>query len=172
MRCQQPLNFAWCFYKLQQQVLLILICQLVSSNYFYNCKDHCTERHKSICSCEMKAWKNWSCRCSILINNEVASQQSSLHYLFSRLGLVVPIFPWFLVQNSCEENQYLGFLLLAINIPCSLLMTKAITAEWEEESHRMHLIILFERLYKLQTPKSVNRERSKAWPLSVVLLFR
>ena len=32
MRCQQPLNFAWCFYKLQQQVLLILICQLVSSN--------------------------------------------------------------------------------------------------------------------------------------------
>ena len=30
--CQQPLNFAWCFYKLQQNVLLILICHLVSSN--------------------------------------------------------------------------------------------------------------------------------------------
>ena len=137
---------------------------------FYNCKDHCSERHKSICSCEMKAWKNWSCRCSTLINNELASQQSSLHYLFSRLW-VVPIFPWFLAQNSCEENQYLGFLLLAINIPCSLLMTKAITAEWEEESHRMHLIILFERLYKLHTPKSVSCERSKAWALSVVLCY-
>ena len=52
---------------------------------FCNCKDDCSERHKSICSCEMKAWKNWSCRCSIVINNELASQQSSLHYLFSRL---------------------------------------------------------------------------------------
>ena len=100
---------------------------------FYNCKDHCSERLKSICSCEMKAWKNWSCRCSILINNEIASQQSSLHYLFSRLW-VVPIFPQFFAQNSCEENQYLGFCLLAINIPRSLLMTKVITAEWEKES--------------------------------------
>ena len=30
---------------------------------------------------------------------------------------------------------------------------------------------VFERLYKLHTPKSVNRERSKAWPLSVVLCY-
>ena len=35
----------------------------------------------------------------------------------------------------------------------------------------MHLIILFGRLYKLQTPKSVSCERSKAWALSVVLCY-
>ena len=30
---------------------------------------------------------------------------------------------------------------------------------------------LFERLYKLHTSKSVSRERSKAWALSVVLRY-
>ena len=35
----------------------------------------------------------------------------------------------------------------------------------------MHLIILFERLYKLHTPKSVSCEKSKAWALSVVLCY-
>ena len=105
---------------------------------FYNWKDHCSGRHNLICSCEMKAWKNSWCQCSILINNELASQQSSLHYLFSRLW-VVAIFPQFFAQNSREENRYLGFLFLAINIPRSLLMTKVITAEWEKESRWMHL---------------------------------
>lgn len=108
---------------------------------FYNWKDHCSGRHNLICSCEMKAWKNSWCQGSILINNELASQQSSLHYLFSRL-LVVPIFPQFFAQNSCEENQYLSFLLLAINIPRSLLVTKVITAEWKKESCWMRLMYL------------------------------
>ena len=108
---------------------------------FYNWKDHCSGRHNLICSCEMKAWKNSWCQCSTLINNELASQQSSLHYLFSRLW-VVAIFPQFFAQNSLEENQYLGFLLLAINIPRSLLMTKVITAEWEKESRWMRSMYL------------------------------
>ena len=108
---------------------------------FYNWKDHCSGRHNLICSCEMKAWKNSWCQGSILINNELARQQSSLHYLFSRLW-VVPIFPQFFAQNSCEENQYLSFLLLAINIPRSLLVTKVITAEWKKESCWMRLMYL------------------------------
>ena len=84
MRCQQPLNFAWCFINCNNKFCSYWFVTWVAV-IFYNCKDHCSERLKSICSCEMKAWKNWSCRCSILINNEVASQQSSFHYLFSRL---------------------------------------------------------------------------------------
>ena len=108
---------------------------------FYNWKDHCSGRHNLICSCEMKAWKNSWCQWSILINNEPASQQSSLHYLFSRLW-VVAIFPQFFAHNSREENQYLGFLFLTINIPRSLLMTKVITAEWEKESRWMRLMYL------------------------------
>ena len=35
----------------------------------------------------------------------------------------------FFVQNSLEENQFMGFLLLAINIPHSLPMTRAMTAQ-------------------------------------------
>ena len=35
----------------------------------------------------------------------------------------------------------------------------------------MDALNLFERLYKLHTPKSVSRERSKAWALSVVLCY-
>ena len=42
---------------------------------------------------------------------------------------------------------------------------------WMREGIPLDALNVFERLYKLHTPKSVNRERSKAWPLSVVLCY-
>ena len=56
-----------------------------------------------------------------------------------------------------------------INTWC-LLITIALTAQWEKESLFVTLN-WFERQYKLHTPKSVGHEGSKAWTLSAVPHF-
>ena len=135
---------------------------------FYNWKDHCSGRHNLICSCEMKAWKNSWCQGSILINNELASQQSSLHYLFSSSS---PHFSSVLRTKQLWRKSVSEFSFTCNKYPPQFTGDKS-NNSWMREGILLDALNVFERRYKLHTPKSVNRERSKAWPLSVVLLFR
>ena len=76
----------------------------------------------------------------------------------------------FFTRNSHGENMYLGFLLLAINIPLQFTNDKNNDSSMRE-GIPLDALIWFGRGYKLHTPKSVSREGSKAWVFSVVSHF-
>ena len=59
-----------------------------------------------------------------------------------------------------------------LNIPRNLPMTRAMTAQWEKETHWMRSIELKGYTnFTLQNRSALNRERSQAWALSVVPHF-
>ena len=59
-----------------------------------------------------------------------------------------------------------------LDIPRNLPMTRAMTAQWEKETHWMRSIELKGYTnFTLQTRSALNRERSQAWALSVVPHF-